>query len=86
MNFLQFLSTLGVAIISTFGLVQIKKVDRRNTEQHGAAVRQRTESELKLMGKLDGIHDDVQVTAHRVGQIDGKLSAHIADSHAHEAA
>ena len=81
--FLNFLAVIALAIIAVLGNIQIKKLDRKNTAQHEQGRQERTETEDKILGRLDEVHDDVIITNVRVGEIKGKLDAHIENPIAH---
>lgn len=89
-QFLQFLGVLGVALISTLGIYQGKKLERQNTDQHNAAAAERKAAHDEILAHLtaqdatrgeqvDGLHSSI-------GHVEGKLDAHIADKRAHRAA
>lgn len=81
--FMNFLAVVAVAIIGAYGSIQIKKLDRKNTEQHEQGRSERQQTEDKILGRLDQVHVDVIDTNVRVGKIEGKLEAHTHDHNAH---
>jgi hypothetical protein len=74
---------LAAAIPSLIGGVvafQLKKLDRKNSEQHAVGACERAEISEKFERALSGIHDDVLENIRSVGRIEGKLDAHL-DEH-----
>lgn len=81
--FMNFLAVVAVALIGAYGSIQIKKLDRKNTAQHEQGQINAQARDERLLSRLDEVHDDVIITNVRVGEIKGKLDAHIENLIAH---
>lgn len=85
--FLVFLGAVAVALIQAYQAIQLKKLDKKNTQQHNdnkAAADERLNAQTdQLSGKLNMIHEDVRENTIEIAVLGQKLDSHTRDEWAH---
>ncbi len=85
--FMNFLAVVAVAIVGGWVSIQIRKLDRKNSQQHNenkAIAEEKINAQTeKLSGKLELIHEDVRLNTTEIAVLGEKLDNHVHDPLVH---